>query len=137
MKRKPISWILEFTSNLPNEEEKIKCLRANDHPAIKTILQYCFNPNVKWTLPEDEPPYKPNEFPDSDNILYAEAKRLYLFVEGGNTNLTGLKKESLFIKILEEVTPGDAKLLLSIKNKVLPYPGLTKETVKKAFPELF
>jgi hypothetical protein len=137
MARKSIAWILDFTSKLPNEEEQIKCLQANDNSAIRTILKFCFDPNIKWLLPEGDAPYKPCEYPNMDNMLYTEARRLYLFVEGGNNNLTTLKRESMFVELLQSITPEDAKLLISIKDKKLPYKGLTAKTVQKAYPGLF
>lgn len=137
MARKPISWILDFTSKLPNEEEQIKCLQANDNTAMLIILKLCFDPNIKWLLPEGDAPYKPCEYPNVDNMLYAEARRLYLFVEGGNMNLTQLKRESMFVDLLQSINPDDAKLLISIKDKNLPYKGLTSKTVLKAFPGLY
>ncbi len=137
MSRKPISWILDFTSKLPNEEEQIKCLRANDNSAIRTILKFCFDKNIKWLLPEGDAPYNPCSYPNVDNMLYSEARRLYLFVEGGNPNLTTLKRESMFVDLLQSITPEDAKLLISVKDKKLPYKGLTSATVLKAFPGLF
>lgn len=137
MARKPISWILDFTSKLPNEEEQIKCLQANDNSAIRTILKFCFDPNIKWLLPEGDAPYKPCEYPNVDNMLYTEARRLYLFIEGGNPNLTQLKRESMFVDLLQSINPEDAKLLVSIKDKKLPYKGLSSKTVLKAFPGLF
>lgn len=135
--RKPISWILDFTSKLPNEEEQVKCLRANDNSAIRTVLRFCFDPNIKWLLPEGEVPYKPCEYSNVDNMLYSEARRLYLFVEGGNMNLTTLKRESMFIDLLQSINPQDARLIESIKDKKLPYKGLTVKTVLKAYPDLF
>ncbi len=137
MARKPISWILDFTSKLPNDEEKVKCLQANENSALLTILKFCYDPNIKWLLPEGEPPYKPCEYPNVDNMLYSEARRLYLFVEGGNPNLKTLKRESMFIDLLQSVTPDDAKLLVSIKDKKLPYEGLNSKIVLKAFPNLY
>ena len=136
MARKSIAWILEFTSKLPVEEQ-IKCLQANDNQAIRIVLQYCFHPDAKWELPEGTPPYKPCEYPNVDNMLYSEARKLYLFLEGGNNNLTPLKREKMFIDLLECVTPEDAKLLLSVKEKKLPFNGLKPETIKKAYPGIF
>ena len=134
--RKSIAWILEFASKLP-EAEQIKCLQANDTPAIRIILQYCFHAGAKWALPEGSPPYKVCEYPNMENMLYTESRKLYLFLEGGNVNLTPLRREKMFIALLESVTPGDAKLLISIKDKKLPYAGLTPETIKKAYPGIF
>lgn len=137
MARKAISWILEFTSKLPNDEEKIKCLRQNDNNALRTILRFTYDPRAVWLLPEGAPPYKPTEFPHQENNLYAEIRRLYLFLEGGNPNLKQTRRESLFIELLQEVDPEDAKLLLAMKEKTLPYEGLSSELVLQAFPNLF
>ena len=137
MARKAISWILDFTSKLPNDEEKVKCLKANENTALLTILKFCYDPNIKWALPEGEPPYKPCEYPNVDNMLYSEARRLYLFIEGGNPNLKPLKRESMYVDLLQSVTPEDAKLLIAIKDKQLPYPGLNSKIVLKAFPGLY
>lgn len=137
MANKSIAWILEFTSKLPNEKEKVKCLQSNDNNAIRTVLKFCFDPNIKWLLPPGDAPYKPCEFANLDNRLYSEARRLYLFVEGGNNDLTTLKRESMFIDLLQSIAPDDAKLLIAIKDKKLPFKGLTAKTVLEAFPGLF
>ena len=134
--RRSISWILNFVDNLPNDEERIKCLRANDHPSIRLILQGAFHPHIVWDLPEGDPPYKPCEYPHIDNMLWTETRRLYLFTVGGSPNLKPLKRESMYIDLLESVTPEDAKLLLAIKNKCLPYKNVTKLLVTQAFPGL-
>lgn len=136
MARKSIAWILEYASKLP-EEEQIKCLQANDVEPIRIILQYCFHPDAKWALPEGIPPYKPCEYPNIENMLYSEARKLYLYLEGGNVDLKPLRREKMFIDLLESVTPEDAKLLVSIKDKKLPFEGLSPETIKKAYPGIF
>lgn len=135
--RKSISWILKFTSELKTEEEQIKCLQANNNGAILTILKFCFDPNIVWDLPEGAPPYKPCEYTNIDNMLYAEARRLYLFIKGGNPDLNKIKRERMFVELLECITPEDAKLILAVKEKALPYEGLSAETVLKAFPGLW
>jgi hypothetical protein len=135
--RKSIAWILHFTAKLPDQEEQIRCLRANDNGAVLTVLKFCFDPNIRWALPEGEPPYKPCEYPNIENMLYTEARRLYLFIEGGNDSIKRLKRERMFIDLLESISPDDAKLLVSIKDKKLPFEGLTAETVLKAFPGIF
>jgi hypothetical protein len=69
-------------------------------------------------------------------MLYTEARRLYLFLKGGNPNLTSFRRETLYITLLETVHPDDAKLLLAIKEKKLPYKGLTLNFIKEALPGL-
>lgn len=131
--RKPLYWILDYTSKL-DEGEQVKCLQVNDTQPLRIILQYCFHPAAKWDLPEGKPPYKPSDYTNLDSRLYTETKRLYIFLEG--TNIPKLKKESLFIELLETIHPKDAELLLSIKEKKLPYP-IKPKTIQKAFPGIF
>ena len=133
-----ISEILRKISELKNKDERITALRVNAQavPALKTIFQYAFHPEIRWDLPEGDPPYKPCEFLDQEGRLYTEVRRLYLFVEGGNANLVPFKREALYIQLLESVAPEDAKLLLAMKNKKLPYKNLDAKTIKEAFPDL-
>lgn len=134
MQRKAISWILDFTNKLP-EVEMVKCLAAN--PGVSQVLKYAFDPDIKWLLPDTDPPYTPCDYPNMDNEFYGQLKKLYLFVEGGNDDLPNLKRERLFIDMLESIHQDDAILLLAIKNKTLPYENITPKIVLKAFPGLF
>lgn len=135
--KKSISWILEFTSNLPNKKEKIKCLQANAHPSIINVLKYCYDPKIVWLIPEGVPPYKHSPDPNIDFMFYHESRKLYLFVEGGNPNLQQSRREYLFISMLQSLNEGDSKLLLSIKDKKLPYKGLDSKLILEAFPDLY
>jgi len=60
-----------------------------------------------------------------------------MFIEGANPNMKQVKREQLFIDILQAVDPEDADLLVAMKDKTSPYKGLTKDVVYAAFPELF
>lgn len=132
--QKGIFEILEETSKLKSEKEKIDYLRRHeDNNVLKTILAGAFYEGVKWNLPPGEPPYKPCDPVNAETFLYGEARRLYLFCEGG-PDLTNLRRETLFIELLESVHPKDAEIILAMKEKTLPYKGITKSLVQKAFP---
>lgn len=129
-----IAEILKRASNIEDEVGRINWLRQNFNPTLQMVLRYAYDPKIVWQLPEGAPPYKPNELVDQHHRLYTEARKLYLFIEGGNPNLKPLRREQLFIELLEVVDPEDAKLLLAVKEKTIPYPGITKELINKAFP---
>ena len=131
-----VSEILNKVSKLKKEQEKIDELQRNKCPALLTILQGAFDDRIKWLLPEGVPPYRPNPAPETHNVLHSEIRKMYLFVEGGNPNLKQVRREALFIELLESVDPDDAKLMLAVKDKRLPYPNITVELVNKAFPGL-
>jgi hypothetical protein len=78
----------------------------------------------------------PSEMPDSHGMLFRETRKLPYFVKGfDGDNIHPIRREALFIQILEAVDPSDAKLLCEvIKQK--PLKGLTLALIKEAFPGL-
>jgi hypothetical protein len=131
-----IAEILSKASAITDDVERIGFLRQNQSTVLHMILRGAFDPTIKWALPEGVPPYKPNDLVDQQHRLFTEARKLYLFVEGGSPNLKQLRRETLYVELLETVDPEDAKLLLKIKDKTLPYPGVTLDIVNQAFPGL-
>jgi len=131
-----VAEFLEKVGKLKKREEKIAALQHNNSFVIRTILQGAFDPKIKWALPEGTPPYKPSELVDQENVLIRECRRLVHFVEGGNPGLKQLRRETLFVEMLESVAPKDAILLCAIKDKKLPFKGITVDIVKEAFPGL-
>lgn len=132
---KSIYSILKSVSE-QDEANLVSALRAADHPVIRKLLYYAFDPKVKFLLPEGAPPYKPCDFLDQEGRFYTEVRKMYLFIEGGNPNLTKLKREMLFIQLLESIGKGDAELLVAIKDKKLPFSNITEKVVREAFPGL-
>ena len=112
-------------------------LRQYDTPGMRMILKGAFDPKIEWDLPEGTPPYIANESPEGTEHTYleVEAKRLYNFVKGGNNQLNKIRKETLFIQMLEGLHADEAKVLIDMKNKTLnkTYKGLTSDMVKEAF----
>lgn len=131
-----IAEILKKASEQPTRDEKIDMLRKHDTPALRTLVKYALDPSIKWDLPKGKPPFKPIPYLDQEGRLYSEVRRLYLFVEGGNPNLSKVKREALFIQLLESITPADAELLCAVKDKKIPYKGLTAKIFQEAFPGL-
>lgn len=127
---------LKKIAALKTKEEKIRALRENDNFAIRTILQGAYDKNIKWLLPPGEVPYKKSNLEDLEHVFYSECRKLYLFVEGGNPGLSQLRRETLFIELMESISPADAELLTSVKDKKIPYKGITPALVKEAFPGL-
>jgi hypothetical protein len=127
---------LENVSKLKKREEKVAALQHNDSIPLRTILQGALDPNVKWALPEGTPPYTPNTLTDQESVLIRDMRKMTYFIQGFHPNLKQIKREAMFIEMLENVAPKDALLLCSIKDKKLPYKGITIDIVKEALPGL-
>jgi len=140
MSKETFDSIFTQVGKAKTKKEKIDILRANSGPVMKAILGYTYDPNVVWMLPEGVPPYKAlDENSDAGVTLQTEMKRFYLFVDGPTDtqkNMKQTRREELFIQTLESLRPEDAKVLLGMKDRKLPYRGLTRKLVAEAFPNL-
>lgn len=131
-----ISEILEKASEMKNRDERVKFLRSQDTQAMRTVLSYALHPGIKWLVGPNLPPFHPDKVGLQETILLAEARRLYLFIDGGHPNLTPPKREHLFIQLLEMLCPGDVRVIEAAIKKSLPYPNLEYDVIKEAFPDL-
>lgn len=123
-----MKYITEKLKELNDDPSKISVYK-NDS-AIMILLDYSFNPEKKFILPEGKPPFKPDAAPIgmSPANIYQELRRLYVFCR---KDLKAIKRESLFVQLLEEVHPSEADLLLAVKDQELDrlYPNITRELV--------
>jgi len=132
MGRLSIAEIVEKTSELTDRQAQIDFLRQHDNNTLRTLLSYILDPNVKWALPAGAPPYTPTQTFESHGQLYNQARKLYLFIEGGNPNIHKMKRESLFIQLLESIDPDDARFMVAAKDKQMLYPIAT-DVINEAF----
>lgn len=131
---KSISEILKEVSEA-KKEKKVELLRHYDSQPLRAVLAHALDPGIKWLLPEGAPPYKPSEALDQQNRLYQEARKFYIFCDP-NLTLPKVKREALFIEFLESIDPEDAKLIIAVKDKKIPYKGVNLKLVQEAFPDL-
>ena len=135
--RLSISEICNRLSTIKSKKEKVEWLRKNDSQPLKTVLRLMYDDRVEFLVPDTAPPWKKNSYVGVEGMLYKEARRLRIFVKGGGyDDLNQLKRESLFISLLEDIDNNDAELLCKMIAKE-PVKGLTKATVEEAFPRIF
>jgi len=66
-----------------------------------------------------------------------EWTKFYNFCKGGNDSLKSLRRETMFIQILEGLHPLDAEILCLVKDKNLTEKyKVTKEIVSEAYPDI-
>lgn len=136
MTKSTMSEILEEAEKAPTVEEKVNILRNNRNQPFVDVLQGAFDDRIVWLLPQGAVPYKPCRGEGLEGVLYSETRKLYLFVRGGNPALSQSKRETLFVQLLEAIDPRDAKLLEFVKDKKLPYPSITVDVFRAAFPDV-
>jgi hypothetical protein len=102
--------------------------------ALRVTFQYAFDPALKMNLPEGDPPFKPDSNPlgMSPANYQQETRRFQIFLRT-DEQLSRLRRETLFVQLLEGLHPSEAKLLLALKDQNLTsvYPNITADLLKK------
>ena len=128
---------LEMVGKAKTREEKRQVLKDRDNFATRALLQLNYHPDVKWHLPPGNPPYTPGQVADSTpNSLHFEVKKLDYYVDPSPHDLPMLRRESMFVQLLERLDPNDAKLILAVKDRKLSYRGLSYKLVKDTWSDL-
>ena len=104
---------------------------------IKEVININFNENVVLALPPGTPDIERKEHLHDGATLNHEIKKMYLFVENMSPNITKLKRESLWLQLLDILHPDEADDMVQMKDKVLhkKYKNLSQENCHLAFPE--
>ena len=139
MARKLISEVLTEAGKIVKRDERIKFLQLNKSPGLTDILRINYDDAVVSALPEGAPNYRQDDAPKDYQytILNKAYTQFKYFFKGPIANeMNPLKRESLFLNLLETLHVEEAELLIAAKDKKMKYKGITKKLVKDAFPNL-
>ena len=132
-----MSEILDKVSKLKTKKEKVAHLQHHNTPALRMILKASFDPKIVWDLPDGGVPFKPNDAPEGTEhtMLISEARKLFHFIKGGNPKLSALRRENMFLQLLEGLSEEEAEILIAAKDGALhrKYKGLSDAVVREAF----
>jgi hypothetical protein len=131
-----LSEIIAKAASMKTDEEKIDWLRKNESIPLRTILKFTYDTDrIHFLIPNTPPPWKKNGYTGVEGMLYKETRRLGIFVKGGGyDDMNQVKREQLFISLLEDIDDNDAVLLTKMIQQK-PLEGLPREVVVKAFPK--
>jgi hypothetical protein len=123
--------ITELLEDINADTSKIEQYKTNG--ALKLLFEHAFNPEKKFNLPDGDPPFKADAAPIgmSPGNLHMEMRKLYIFCR---EDLTSLRRETLFIQLLENIHPSETKVVLAVKDQKLTklYPKITHKLVYEA-----
>ena len=128
--------IIKMASEAKTREEKIEILRKYESWPLKDLLRGTYDDSIVWLLPPGNPPYEPADPQRHPSSFVKQNQNLKYFAKGGpGEKLIPLKRETMFIRMIESIHPDDALLVLSMVNKKA-IKGVTKKLVEEAFPNL-
>ena len=159
--------VLDAASKQRSKAKKVEVLRRYAHDSILSLFIWNFDETAISALPEGDVPYGNNREDNSmtgtlsDKIndavdkmsemgsnslgsqdqgkasIRKEYTKFYNFIKGGNNSLSSLRRETMFINILEGLHPLEAEILVLVKDKRLTDKyKITKEVVSEAYPQI-
>lgn len=157
--------VLDLASKQRSNSKKVEVLKVFEHDSIKSIFIWNFDDSVISLLPEGEVPYGEAKEQSvysgtlSENLsreaeggesatgqdldgrgktsLRKEYENLYHFIRGGNDGLNQIRREMMFINILQGLHPREAEILILTKDKNLTDKyKISFENVKEAYPDI-
>ena len=160
--------VFDVVTKQRTKDRKVQALRKFDHPSLKAIFIWNFDESVISLLPPGDVPYAgvdeqnvssgtvSGKISDAVNKMQElgtqslgandqghssirkEYTKFYNFIKGGNDKLKSLRRETIFINILQGLHPLEAEILCLVKDKKLEtkYKSITKELVSEAYPDI-
>jgi hypothetical protein len=159
--------ILNLASKQRSIAKKVEVLQKYNTPSLKTIFIWNFDESVISLLPEGDVPYagtdeqtsfsgtlsgkisdavskmeelNSNSLGSQDqgrSSIRKEYTKFYNFIKGGNDGLSSLRRETMFINILQGLHPLEAEILILVKDKKLETKyKITKDVVSQAYSDI-
>lgn len=136
-----VSELFDLIEKEKSKEKKLELLLKYNNDVVRTILRLNYDYNLKFNLPEGEPPFKKETDKPigyHQTTLQQELRRMYIWVNNTDQSLSNLKKESLFINMLEGLHYTEAEIICLVKDRKLEtkYPSLTYDLINESYPGL-
>ena len=159
--------VLDAASKQRSKAKKVEVLQKYKHPSLVTLFVWNYDTSIITLLPEGDVPYgntgedQQTTGTLSDKIndavgkmgemgsnslgsqdqgkasIRGEYQKFYNFCKGGNPSLSNLRRETMFINILQGLHPLEAEILILVKDKKLESKyKIGKEVVSTAYPEI-
>lgn len=130
--------IIELIQKCDDKKDKVDLIRYYSRMSSWTdYLRGVFDDRIQFNLPGGEVPYTPAEEQTVPTSWHKQNVKLQYFVKGSRKSdpMHPLKRETMFIGLLEVIHPKDAEIIADMINKKAPE-GLEIEDVKEGLPKL-
>jgi len=131
--------IIQQVSSAKTKKEKVELLQKYNNDGLRAVLIINFDESLKFLLPSGEVPFTRNDAPagTEHTRLDHEYKGFYRFFKGGDSSLSNINREKLFIQLLEGLQEDEADLFILACNKTIQKKyRVTKAVVSEAFPSI-
>jgi hypothetical protein len=110
---------------------------GKQYSSFTDYLRCVFDDRIEFMLPDGKPPYRPADPALVPSTWHKKHMNLKYFVKVGvSDGMSQVKRERMFIELLESIHPEDAVIVCKMIEKKTTVKKLTKELVNKVFPNL-
>jgi hypothetical protein len=154
--------ILDYVISQRTKAKKLESLKEYETPALLALFIWQFDPSIRSALPEGTVPYAAMEELGVGNDTLSETiekqkgdrlserlgsnarttirneyTKFYNFLVGGNAELSNIRRETIFINMVQALHPREAEIVVLVKDKKLTdkYP-IAFELVQEAYPQI-
>ena len=135
-----VSELFKAVHGKKDKKGKADLLAQYKRDDVKALLIWNFDKQIRSAIPEGEVPYKKNDSPINSGghtRLIHEWRTLYNYVRGGNDKISQMKRETMFIQLLEGLHESEAELLMLVKDKKLQSKyRITRALVEDVFKDI-
>jgi len=157
--------ILQLVNAQRSTAKKVEVLQKYRTDGLTALLIWNFDDTAVTALPEGDVPYSRAEEQSAQNeslsasieklnkvdglaqmdqvvrtratSIRKEWKNFYNYLRGGNESLTSLRRETMFIQMLEGLHPREAEIMVLVKDKKLQTKyKITKNLVTEAYSDI-
>ena len=155
--------VLALASKQRSNVKKIEVLREYKDDSLVAIFIWNFDETIVSLLPEGDVPFfgdntvktstmseriedAVKQMQNSSSLgamdqrystIRKEYTKFHNFIRGGNDSLNGIRRENIFVNLLEGLHPLEAEILCLCKDKKLQTRyKLTKDIISEAYPEI-
>jgi len=129
-----VSELFKAVHGKKDKKGKIDLLSQYKRDDVKALLIWNFDKQIRSAIPEGEVPYKKNDAPINSGghtRLVHEWRTLYNYIKGGNDSLSQMKRETMFIQLLEGLHESESEIVMLVKDSKLQ----TKYRITRALVE--
>ena len=129
-----VSELFKAVHGKKDKKGKIDLLSQYKRDDVKALLIWNFDKQIRSAIPEGEVPYKKNDAPINSGghtRLVHEWRTLYNYIKGGNDALSQMKRETMFIQLLEGLHESESEIVMLVKDSKLQ----TKYRITRALVE--
>ena len=129
-----VSELFKAVHGKKDKKGKIDLLSQYKRDDVKALLIWNFDKQIRSAIPEGEVPYKKNDAPINSGghtRLVHEWRTLNNYIKGGNDSLSQMKRETMFIQLLEGLHESESEIVMLVKDSKLQ----TKYRITRALVE--